>query len=69
MYVPKHFNELREKEITRIIDNFPLASLVVNSRHGLLANHLPLLLNKPSSKKIELIGHIAKAKQSLQRSS
>ncbi len=61
MYVPKHFNELREKEITRIIDNFPLASLVVNSRHGLLANHLPLLLNKSSSKKIELIGHIAKA--------
>lgn len=61
MYVPKHFEENRPDEINRIIKKFPLATLVVNSKNGLIGNHLPLLVNKSSSKKIELIGHIAKA--------
>jgi len=61
MYVPEHFKENRPEEITRIIENFPLAMLVVNSKNGFIANHLPLLVNKSSKKKIELIGHIAKA--------
>ena len=61
MYVPEHFKEKRPEEITRIIENFPLAMLVVNSKNGFIANHLPLLVNKSSKKKIELIGHIAKA--------
>ena len=61
MYVPEHFKENRPEEITRIIENFPLAMLVVNSKNGFIANHLPLLVNKSSKKEIELIGHIAKA--------
>ena len=61
MYVPSHFEENRPEEIIRIIESFPLAMLVADSKNGLLANHLPLLVNKYSSKKIELIGHIAKA--------
>jgi len=61
MYVPKHFKEVRKDEIIRIINNFPLATIVVNTKNGLLGNHLPLLVNKSSSEKIELIGHIAKA--------
>ena len=61
MYVPEHFKEKRPEEITRIIENFPLAMLVVNSKNGFIANHLPLLVNKSSKKEIELIGHIAKA--------
>ena len=61
MYVPKHFEENRDDEINRIIENFPLATLVVNSKNGLMANHLPLLINKSSNNNIELIGHIAKA--------
>ena len=61
MYVPSHFKENRPEEIIRIIENFPLAMLVVDSKSGLLGNHLPLLVNKYSGKKIELIGHIAKA--------
>ena len=61
MYVPKHFEENRPKEIKRIIKNFPLATLVSSSKNVLMANHLPLLLNKYSKKNIELIGHIAKA--------
>jgi transcriptional regulator len=61
MYVPKHFGENRSKEIKRIIENFPLATIVSNSKNNLMANHLPLLLNKSSNKKMELVGHIAKA--------
>ena len=48
MYIPKHFEENREEEIKRIIENFPLATLVANTKNGLVANHLPLLLNKVS---------------------
>ena len=55
------FKENRPEEITRIIENFPLAMLVVNSKNGFIANHLPLLVNKSSKKEIELIGHIARA--------
>jgi len=60
MYIPKHFEENREKEIKRIIESFPLAILVANTKNGLVANHLPLLLNKSSNGKKVLIGHIAK---------
>jgi transcriptional regulator len=60
MYVPKLFEESREDEIKRIIENFPLATIVANTKNGLVANHIPLLLNKPSNGKKILIGHIAK---------
>ena len=60
MYVPKHFEENREEEIKRIIENFPLATIVANTKNGLVANHIPLLLNKSSNGKKILIGHIAK---------
>lgn len=61
MYVPKHFEENRSKEIRKIIKNFPLATLVSNAKNKLMANHLPLILNNSSDNKMELIGHIAKA--------
>ena len=61
MYIPKHFEENREEEIKRIIENFPLAILVANTKNGIVANHIPLLLYKLSNAKKILIGHIAKA--------
>lgn len=61
MYIPKHFEENREEEIKRIIENFPLAILVANTKNGIVANHIPLLLYKFSNEKKILIGHIAKA--------
>ena len=61
MYIPKHFEENREEEIKRIIENFPLAILVANTKNGIVANHIPLLLYKFSNAKKILIGHIAKA--------
>jgi transcriptional regulator len=61
MYVPKHFEENREEEIKRIIENYPLAILVANTKKGIIANHIPLILHKFSNSKKILIGHIAKA--------
>ena len=51
MYVPKHFEENREEEIKRIIENYPLATLVGNTKNGILANHIPLILHKFSNSK------------------
>ena len=61
MYVPKHFAENREEEIKRIIENYPLATLVGNTKNGIVANHIPLLLYKSFNSKKILIGHIARA--------
>jgi len=61
MYVPKHFEENREEEIKRIIENYPLATLVGNTKNGIVANHIPLLLYKSFNSKKILIGHIARA--------
>ena len=61
MYVPKHFEENREEEIKRIIENYPLATLVGNTKNGIVANHIPILLYKPFNSKKILIGHIARA--------
>ena len=61
MYVPKHFKENREEEIKRIIENYPLATLVGNNKNGIVANHIPLLLYKSFNSKKILIGHIARA--------
>ena len=61
MYVPKHFAENREEEIKRIIENYPLATLVGNTKNGIVANHIPLILYKSFHSKKILIGHIARA--------
>lgn len=61
MYVPKHFEENREEEIKRIIENYPLATLVGNTKNGIVANHIPILLYKSFNSKKILIGHIARA--------
>lgn len=57
MYCPEHFTEKDANEIDRIMAAFPLATLVVSTEEGLLANHIPLLRQGDD----QLIGHIAKA--------
>lgn len=57
MYIPPHFKEVNSAEISTIISNAPLACIVANTDDGLLANHIPLYLDKNGS----LIGHVALA--------
>ncbi|MCH9807428.1 MAG: FMN-binding negative transcriptional regulator [Alphaproteobacteria bacterium] len=55
MYLPEHFEEKDPSQIRQLVDQFPLATLVANSKAGLTANHLPLQFNGDR----ELFGHIA----------
>lgn len=55
MYLPEHFEEIDPSQIRQLVDQFPLATLVANSKSGLTANHVPILFNGDR----ELFGHIA----------
>ena len=59
MYLPPEFEEVRETEILKIIENFPLAVIVCDNDGDLIANHIPLFRHNQNS----YLGHIAKANQ------
>lgn len=59
MYLPDHFKEVDPAEIASIIAGAPLACVVANSLEGLVANHVPLVLDKGG----DLIGHFALANE------
>ena len=49
------FKEIRSEEIERIIHDYPLACIVVNTALGLHATHVPLMFQSDQV----LFGHIA----------
>jgi transcriptional regulator len=53
--VKELFKEIRSEEIERIIHDYPLASIVVNTASGLYATHVPLMFKQDQT----LFGHIA----------
>ncbi|WP_425919483.1 FMN-binding negative transcriptional regulator [Acinetobacter sp. TSRC1-2] len=55
MYIPNDFQEVRTEEITNLIKNYPLACIVANTKDGLIATHVPLIMKSDNT----LIGHIA----------
>jgi len=57
MYRPEQFDENDPDVITRLMADFPLATIVAQTKEGLVAHHIPLLLEQDH----HLIGHIAKA--------
>ena len=59
MYLPEHFIETDINEIKRIINDFPLATLITKSANGLEANHLPFLVDFKNNTPQSLLGHIA----------
>lgn len=59
MYLPEHFLEKDINEIKRIIQEFPLATLITSSANGLEANHLPFLVDFKNNALQNLLGHIA----------
>ena len=58
MYVPEHFREGDEERVRALVAAHPLATLVVQTDDGLVANHLPMLWQEA-----ELIGHVALANE------
>jgi transcriptional regulator len=57
MYLPEHFREIDPEEIAAVIAAAPLGCVVANTSEGLIANHMPILVDKRG----ELVGHIALA--------
>ncbi|MBO9588703.1 FMN-binding negative transcriptional regulator [Devosia sp.] len=57
MYLPEHFKEIDPPEIAAVIAAAPLGCVVANTAEGLIANHMPILVDKRG----ELVGHIALA--------
>ncbi|WP_111859728.1 FMN-binding negative transcriptional regulator [Acinetobacter sp. CFCC 10889] len=59
MFIAPEFQEVRPEEIQRLIQDYPLATIVAHTHQGLIANHIPLLFKSDNI----LIGHIAKANE------
>jgi transcriptional regulator len=60
MYVPAHFAEDRIPVLHEAIRGFGLATLVTNTSGGLIASHLPILLDPEPAPYGTLIGHLAR---------
>jgi transcriptional regulator len=61
MYLPSHFDDTRADELERILDSYPLGTLVVNGPHGLDANHIPFEMVTGGDGALTLHAHVARA--------
>ena len=61
MYLPSSFAERDLLTLFAFIDAHPLATLVTHSAAGLLATHLPLVLDRTAGPNGTLFGHVARA--------
>ncbi len=61
MYIPPAFNEDRLDVLHDAIRRGGLATLVTMTADGLVASHLPLLLDPTAGPKGTLVGHLARA--------
>lgn len=61
MYIPPHFNEDRIDVLHDAIRHAGLATLVTMTQDGLIASHLPLLLDPDPAPYGTLVGHLARA--------
>lgn len=61
MYIPRHFQQTDTAELLKLIHDFPLATLIVNTTEGPSANHVPLILANDTTDRLRLQGHIARA--------
>jgi transcriptional regulator len=60
MYVPAHFAEDRIPVLHEAINSSGLATLVTLTSNGLIASHLPVMLNPDPAPYGTLIGHLAR---------
>jgi len=61
MYKPKHFEPPDRQALFDLINQYPLATLVINTSSGISADHIPLRLHTAKDNKLLLQGHIARA--------
>ena len=63
MYRPAHFREDRPELLEAFVAAHPLGTLVVASADGLVANHIPMLLERDADGHHVLRGHVARANE------
>src|SRR5262249_13969532 len=61
MYNPPHFREERAEVLHQLIQQHSLATLVTLGADGLIANHMPLILDPQPAPLGTLRGHLSKA--------
>ncbi|MEO8500359.1 MAG: FMN-binding negative transcriptional regulator [Vicinamibacteria bacterium] len=61
MYTPKHFEEPRIEILHELMRNRSLATLIAVGSRGLVANHLPLYLDRASAPLGVLRGHVSRS--------
>jgi transcriptional regulator len=61
MYEVEHFAQMDERVLHAYLVEHPFATLVVGTREGLSADHLPMEFDPSFGSKGRLLGHIAKA--------
>lgn len=61
MYNPPHFQEERIEVLHRLIRDHSLAALITLGPEGLIANHVPLILDSATEPLGTLRGHLARA--------
>jgi transcriptional regulator len=61
MYIPNHFLERNVDALHKLIDDFPLATLVINGSDGLDADHIPMFRSGAIEPGGTLFGHVARA--------
>jgi transcriptional regulator len=61
MYVPPHFAEDRLPVLHELIRAHPLAALVTLTADGLVANHIPMLIEPSDGSLGRLVGHVSRA--------
>jgi transcriptional regulator len=60
VYVPAHFGETRPEVLHALIRDYPLACLVTLDASGLVADHVPLLIDPDPAPLGRLLGHVAR---------
>lgn len=61
MYVPKHHEETDAAVLHALLRAHPLGAWVTQAQDGLLANHIPFLLDARRGEHGTLVGHVARA--------
>lgn len=60
MYLPEHFAETDTEMMHRLMRAFPLGTLVTLGAGGLVANHIPFVLDGRAGEYGRLLGHVAR---------
>ena len=61
LYIPNHFQEERSEVLHEFIRTHPFATLVTQGAEGMIASHIPLILDAGMGPMGTLSGHLARA--------